>query len=89
MPTVNASREAAAKAAMAHLADDELMTLLRAAQRGLEISDGVITGHVGDLLSYDKQCVPRLRALLSAKKIPANLEFITSELARYIGREEP
>ncbi len=72
MPTVNASREAAAKAAMANLADDELMTLLRAAQRGLEISDGVITGHVGDLLSYDKQSVPRLKALLAARKIPAN-----------------
>ena len=88
MPTVNASREAAAKAAMANLADDELMTLLRAAQRGLEISDGVISKHVGDLLSYDKQIVPRLKALLAAKKIPAKLEFITSELARFISQEE-
>jgi hypothetical protein len=88
MPSVNASREAAAKAAMANLADNELMTLLRAAQRGLEISDGVITEHVGDLLSYDKQMVPRLKALLAAKKVPANLEFITSELARFISQEE-
>lgn len=88
MPTVNASREAAAKAAMANLADDELMTLLRAAQRGLEISDGVIGEHVADLLSYDMQIVPRLEALLAAKKIPATLEFITRELARFISKEE-
>jgi len=88
MPTVNASREAAAKAAMANLADDELMTLLRAAQRGPEISDGVIGEHVADLLSYDKQIVPRLRGLLAAKKIPGNLEFITSELVRFISQEE-
>ncbi len=88
MPTVNASREAAAKAAMANLADDELMTLLRAAQRGLEINDGVISEHVADLLSYNKQIVPRLKALLAAKKIPASLEFITRELARLINQEE-
>ena len=87
MPTVNASREAAAKAAMANLSDDELMTLLRAAQRGFEISDGVITGHVGDLLSYDTQIATRLKALLAAKKIPADLEFITSELVRYVSQE--
>jgi hypothetical protein len=73
---------------MANLADDELMTLLRAAQRGFEISDGVITEHVGDLLSYDKQIVPRLNALLAAKRIPTKLEFIASELARVISQDE-
>jgi hypothetical protein len=88
MPTVNTSREAAAKAAMANLADDELMTLLRAAQHALKISDDVISEHIGDLLSYDKQMVPRLKALLATKKIPASLEFITSQLARFISQEE-
>lgn len=88
MPTVNASREAAAKAAMANLSDDELMTVLRAADRGYTVSDGVISEHVGNLLSYDKQVVARLRALLEQKRIPENLEFVARELARFISREE-
>lgn len=88
MPTVNSSREAAAKAAMTNLSDDELMTVLRAADRGYAVSDGVIAEHVGDLLFYDKQVVARLRALLQQKRIPEELEFVARELAQFISQEE-
>ncbi len=43
--------------------------------------------HVGYMMSYDEQIVPRLRGLLKQKKIPQELEFIAGEMVLFIGQE--
>lgn len=88
MPAVDASREAAAKAAMAHLSDDELLTVLKAGAYLHGQLDGSPAEHVGYMLSYDKNIVTRLKSTLDRKTIPEALQFIAGEMAHFIDQGE-
>jgi hypothetical protein len=87
MPAVNASREAAAKGAMANLSDAEVMSVLRAGAYLYRQLDGSPAEHVGYMLSYDTRIVARLTALLEAGVVPEELREIAREMVTFIAQE--
>lgn len=88
IPSVDASREAAAQSAMANLSDTELITVLKAAAHLSEEGDGSSAEHAGYLLSYDLGIAARLRSMLAAGRLPQECSWIAAELADFIDTHE-
>jgi hypothetical protein len=86
MPSVDASRKAAAHAAMANMSDSEVLSVLRPGAYLWEQLDGTPAEHAGYMLSYDKNIVARLRTMLAEKKIPQDLEATASRMADFIAQ---